>query len=195
VAIAVISDLHVGSSVGLWPTVATLSGGNSCFANKYQQWLYACWGHTVREIQALDKPTVVFLGDLIQGVHARDKELMDNSLATQVRVARSLLEPIVRVAERVYIVRGTPWHEGSSSEAVEELAHELGGEVDPSTGLNTWWELYLTFAEQVIHFRHYISHTSNTQYEATAPLKELNNLLAEMLTNYGDLGVRIIVRS
>jgi len=48
--LVVFSDLHVGSSVGLWPGKHAIEGGGVYEANVYQKWLYDCWKEMVAQI-------------------------------------------------------------------------------------------------------------------------------------------------
>jgi hypothetical protein len=41
--VMVLSDLHVGSTVGLWPKDFTSNEGNLICQNKFQEWLWECW--------------------------------------------------------------------------------------------------------------------------------------------------------
>ena len=212
--VVVLSDLHVGSTVGLWPGAHRVEGGGEYTANVYQQWLMECWGEMLAEVRAMrPKPTVVVNGDAIQGVNYRDGQLITNKIDVQVRAAYALLEPLRKLAREFYMVRGTEWHEGKSAEHVEMLAQSLTAKIDPSSGQNTWWEIYLglpSLAEMgggegdgeqehkpVIHFAHHVGVSSVPWYEATVPLRDTLLLLAELARFYGDRApdVRMVVRS
>jgi hypothetical protein len=41
--ILVLSDLHVGSTVGLWPADFLSNEGNPIGQNHFQKWLWKCW--------------------------------------------------------------------------------------------------------------------------------------------------------
>lgn len=209
----VLSDLHVGSTVGLWPGAHRVEGGGEYRANVYQQWLMECWGQMLAEVASFrPRPIVVVNGDSIQGVNYKDGQLITNKVDVQVRAAFVLLEPLRKLAREFYMVRGTEWHEGKSAEHVEGLAESLRAKPDPSSGQFTWWEIYLGLpslaemggdgdAEQehkpVIHFAHHVGVSSVPWYEATVPLRDTLMLLAELARFYGDRApdVRMVVRS
>jgi len=211
--VVVLSDLHVGSTVGLWPGAHRVEGGGEYTANVYQLWLLKCWQEMLAEVRAMrPKPVVVVNGDAIQGVNYRDGQLITNKTDVQVEAALQLLQPLRACAREFYMVRGTEWHEGKSAEFVEGLAKRLDARVDPASGQNTWWEIYLRLpsaaemgrevegAEQhspVIHFAHHVGISSVPWYEATVPLRDTLLLLAELSRFYGDRApdVRMVVRS
>jgi len=60
--IVVMSDLHVGSTVGLWPGRHPIEGGGIYEANRFQQWLLECWHAAVEEITNM-RPKPVHVAD------------------------------------------------------------------------------------------------------------------------------------
>lgn len=196
--IVFISDLHVGSVVGLWPGQHPIEGGGTYSANQYQQWLYKCWQDCCAEIRGMrPKPTLVLVGDLIQGVNTRDGQVIGGEHASQVSAAAALLAPIVDRARATYVIRGTEWHDGKAAEYLELLARELGAVQDPSTAQYSRWELYLDVGGPVIHAAHHVGTSSVPWYEATVPLRDGLMELAELWRFYGAdaPNVRMVVRS
>ena len=201
--VVVVSDLHVGSTVGLWPGRHAIEGGGIYEANVFQQWLLKCWHATVDEIQSMrPKPILVLNGEPIQGVNMRDGQLVTPNKNIQVDAAYTLLEPAVSTARRFYQIRGTEWHDGKASEDVEQLARLLGAMPNPATGMWTWWELFLKLdADEedspVVHFAHHVGTSSVPWYEATVPLRDMLMFLAELWRFFGKAApnVRVAVRS
>lgn len=196
--VVVFSDLHVGSTVGLWPGKHRVEGGGSYEANVYQQWLLKCWHTATEQINKIrPKPIVVLNGDELQGVNVRDGQLVTNKIDIQVDAALRLLEPVRKAARKLYVVRGTEWHVGKAAEHVELLARQLGTEKDPASDQWSWWELYLDVGGPVIHFAHHVGISSVPWYEATVPLRDTLLLLAELWRFFGKKApnVRMVVRS
>jgi hypothetical protein len=199
--VVVLSDLHVGSTAGVWPASHRVEGGGTYEANVYQQWLAACWHEMLAEVGKLrPKPIVVVNGDAISGTNPRDGQLISNNLAVQVTAAKAMLEPLVAASRRTYMIRGTEWHEGKASEAVELLAMQLDTVADPTTGQRSWWELYLELGEgggPVCHFAHHVGMSSVPWYEATVPLRDGLLLLSELHRFHDGQSpnVRCVVRS
>lgn len=195
--VVIISDLHEGSTVAPWTEAVPLEDGGKYQTNKFQRWLNRCWDIAIDEIKALKPDVLVFNGDIIQGAHARDGQLVTNKPEIQAESAIERLAPLCEVTKRTYFVRGTEWHEGKAGENVEHLARELGSEPDPNTGRSSWWELFLDLGDRyVVHFAHHISVSNIPMYEASAPLRDLLILNSELYRFYDSSpNVRAIVRS
>lgn len=193
-----LSDGHVGSTVGLWPGSHRVEGGGEYSANKYQVWLHHCWQEMLAEVAAFEeKPVCIYNGDPLQGVHMRDGQLVTNKIDIQVDAALRLYGPLRSLCSKWYQIRGTEWHEGKAAEFVELMARNLDAEQDPSSGQWSWWDLYLDVGGPVIHFAHHVGVSSVPWYEATVPLRDTLLLLAELWRFYGDRApnVRMVVRS
>lgn len=195
--IAVLSDLHVGSTVGLWPGRHAVEGGGVYEANEYQQWLYQCWQDMLTEIKRLRPRVAIINGDPLQGTNMRDGQLITNKIDVQADACSELLAPLRKVVKDLYIIRGTEWHDGKAAENVEQMAKALGAKTDPSSGQNTWWELYLDVGGPVLHFAHHVGVSSVPWYEATVPLRDTLLMLSELWRFFGSEApnVRMVVRS
>jgi len=198
------SDLHVGSSVGLWPDTFPVDEGGTYRGSPAQRWLLRCYQDALKEVQALDGPVIVVVnGDPIQGVHARDAQLVTSRWDVQAKACGVLLAPLAARADKFYMVRGTEWHEGRAAEHSEGLAEGLGAVKHPTTLARTWWELYLELPavkrrdRVVVHAAHHIGASSVPNYEATIPLRELLIQLSELGRHFGTKApdVRLSVRS
>jgi hypothetical protein len=196
--ILVLGDLHAGSTVSPWPVGVPLPDGGLYEPSKAQRYLLGCWRDMLAEVEQMGRPTLVLLGDLIQGSHAKDGQLVSPLLSVQVEGARRLLMPLVERCERVYCLRGTQWHEGRLSEHVAGLARELDAVPHPKTGEAMWWELHLdTGGGKVIHFAHHITATMLPATEANALLRDLLNTIVELQRAHGRLApdLKMIVRA
>ena len=204
--VVTLSDLHVGSTIGLWPGRHPIEGGGIYEANKFQQWLLECWHTAVDEIIHIrPKPVVVVNGDAIQGVNMKDGQLVTPQKNIQSEAAFTLLHPVSKASRRFYMTRGTEWHEGKAADDVELLAKELGAIPNPATGQWTWPELFLNLGEPtdpeeespVIHFAHHIGRSSVPWYESTIPLRDMLMFLAELWRFFGKQApnVKMTVRS
>lgn len=198
----VLSDLHAGSTVGLWPGSHRVEGGGEYSANVYQLWLGECWNHMAGEVRQMRPDFVVLNGDVLQGVNMRDGQLITNNISVQQSAARRLLEPVRASTSAMYLIRGTDWHEGKASEHIEALGELLDTVVDPATGQRSWWELYLNLEPErengpVCHFAHHVGISSVPWYEATVPLRDALLQLSELDRFYGPTApnLRCVVRS
>ena len=193
--VLIVSDLHVGSIVGLWPERHQIEGGGIYEANASQKWLFSCWKKMLAEAQKL-RPVVIINGDTIQGVHSKDGQIIGATVSAQCSAAFALLEPLSKAASRLYFIRGTEWHDGKSAQDIEVLAMSLGAVPGPD-GQYSRWELYLDIGGAVIHFTHHVGASSVAWYEATVPWRDALMLLSELSRSFRcDMpGVKMIVRS
>jgi hypothetical protein len=181
----VVNDTHVGSTVAIWPEGQPIQDGGTYAPNIVQRWLMRQWETMLAEVAALPaKPTLVLLGDVIQGGLGKDTQLVTNLASVQASAAIRLLEPLVALCETVYFIRGTEWHEGAVSDNVELAARTLGGKRNPTTGGYTWPSLYVDLGGPVIHLAHHIGVSSVPAYEATIPTRELLTMLMELSRNW-----------
>ena len=185
--IVIVSDLQVGSTVGLWPkNGAPIEGGGIYLPNKPQLWIAECWANMLERVAWLNpKPIVILNGDMTQGVNGgKDGQINGVSTTVQLRVAYQLLEPLKAIAEKIYVMRGSEFHDGLAGQTVEGLASELGAVPDPVTGQFSTWELYHKTSGGVIHVAHHVGKSSVPGYEATVPWREGHTLLAELSKVY-----------
>ncbi len=200
-----VSDLHAGSSVGLWPPGITGHNGTPLPQNPYQEWLYKCWQAMLKEAKERKPDAVVVVGDPLQGGRGKDAQSTSQRGDLQFRAAKALLEPLVQPmikrGGKLYVVAGTEWHDGPGAENVEVLAEALGAVKDSETDQYSRWELWLKMCEQdsspVVHFTHHIGVSGVPWGEATAPLRDLHILLGELARSFKDQApnVKLIVRA
>jgi hypothetical protein len=190
--IGILSDLHVNSIVAPWPKDQPLEGGGKYAPNKPQIWLNRCWADMVSRIGDLD--VLVINGDTIQGINARDKQLVTTAEHIQHGAACKLLKPLTERAERTFINRGTEFHDGLTGEHVENLAEALGAVRDKASGQHTRWELFLNTCGGVIHFQHSIGVAGVPTTEATVPWRDTLNFISELMRAYGKAAPNVQMR-
>lgn len=196
----VFADLHVGSTGALWAPEQQLGGGGFYVLNKAQQFLSECWSDAKRRVRRLKPDVLMFLGDVLQGKSIRDGQLVTNRSDVQEKSAFRLLSPVREKARQFFMFKGTPWHEGKSSEHTGFLAQALDAEIDPATGESLWWELYFQLPggdAPVLHLTHSIGATKVSWYEATTPLRDTLMQLSELTRWYKKEApnVRLTVRA
>lgn len=176
VVLAVVSDLHAGSTVGLCPASGVdLDDGGHYEPSKAQRWLWQCWraywDEVARERDAHRADLYVVLnGDVIDGQHHGTTQIVSGNLDVQAAVARACLEvPRALGVDRWFMVRGTEAHVGPSAQAEEALARWLGGERDRDTGTYSWWHLRLLVHDVLIDAAHHgrTGYRSWTRWNAT----------------------------
>ncbi len=198
-----LSDLHCGSSLGLWPPGMVDGEGGSLPQNPFQTWLWDRWQDMLIEIDILaeenpsEEIVAVVVGDIIQGSHEKDGQLTTTDPVLQALAAGVLLKLLRERVRRMWLLHGTGWHGGPASRYVKPAAEALDVVPNPATKSAFWWELYLQVGECLTHWTHHVSHTGRPQYEATAPLRDYYELEMELLRVYRHEapGVRLSVRA
>jgi len=115
--VVVVSDLHCGSSVALWPDKHKSSTGNTIGLgdNLHQQWLWSCWQDAIAKVKAHFKGrnfAVICNGDLIEGIHHGTTEVVVAKNADHASAAIECLAPLISGATESYFVAGTECHVG-----------------------------------------------------------------------------------
>lgn len=186
-AIITISDLHVGSTVGICPERVTTVDQGTYLPNKYQRTLLKYWRHfwsvfVPAETQGAEKVVLVVNGDVMDGVHHDSVNLISNSWAIQesaaVRMLRTIREVCPIEIQATYVVKGTPVHVGPNGESEERIAREIGA-VENDLGEYASFQWWLTADEVPFQFAHHIGVTSSAAYESSAPMREMVAALVE----------------
>lgn len=125
VGVVILSDLHVGSDVGLWPPSGELPSGNTVGfgKNAHQRWLWKVWGETVRiatEHFGDSKWDLILNGDLMEGIHHRTTEVVSPEEMSHAEAAVLCLKPLVSAASNTFVVRGTECHVKNFEKVIAE---------------------------------------------------------------------------
>ena len=193
-----VSDLHVGSLMGLCPDKAREDGGGIRKPNKFQKTLLRYWRHFwdewVPEVtRGAEDVSVTFNGDVMEGIHHNTVAVWTNDVETQESNTIEIPKPIVKRYPHSFLVRGTPAHGGQSCKSEERIARELG--LAPNeVGDYSVWQLRLRIGDILFQFAHHIGVTSSAAYETSAPMRELVAGLVEA-AQWGQTMPRVIVRS
>ena len=162
--LAITSDWHVNSSVGLCPPQLVKDDGPIITPSKSQQWLWGRWRQFWQDAAAMSahyKAPVTALingdwGDLNKHSKAQLFEYENYSVIVKWMVEAAA--PMREVAEAVYVVRGTEAHTGGAGWLEEEAAGKIGATKDAATGLSSFW----TFARQFEDVRVFATHHPGT---------------------------------
>lgn len=194
----VVSDLHCGCRVALCPpTGAKLDDGGRYMPSPLQLKLWVMWqefwNEWVPQVCRGEKFDVVVNGDSTDGVHHNSTTQISHNLEDQQRIAEEILAPIVKKANRVFVVRGTEAHVGQSGVNEEKLAKAIGA-IPNSEGQYARHELWIRVGTALVHCMHHIGTTGSAAYESTAVHKELTESLTEA-ARHGMEPPDVIVRS
>jgi len=196
----VVSDLHAGCRMGLYPPDSKLKfdEGATFNASEFQRKVWGWWDEFWKEwtprVTRKEPYCVIVNGDIIDNAHHNSKTPLTNNLADQRKIAMAILSPIRDLCDgRLYIVKGTTAHSGESGEDEEELASDLEAIPDENDQYARN-ELWIDLAGCLVHAVHTIGSTSSAAYEATAVHKELVEEYAEA-AQFGERIPNVIVRS
>ena len=156
----VISDPHVGSTVGLLRPGFATAEGNEIACNPAQSWLWSAWEDMrarVRKIVGKSEAALIINGDATEGVHHGTTQVISNDPADHLGAAIWTLTPLAEMFARVYVTRGTECHTHGME---AKLGAALGAEKCPATGNRAADEWHLDVAGVPISVRHHISATS-----------------------------------
>ena len=175
--VMVLSDLHVGSTVGLWPKDFTSNEGNLIGQNKFQEWLWECWEDMLVWAQKTigkEPFDLVLNGDLVDGIHHRTLQVMTPDVGDQTDAVRQVLGYLAETCSKLHLIKGTECHTRNDE---IRLGRALGSTKDPITGQNAWDVLDLEVAGTLYNFAHHISTTARPYLEASAHSIALGSLV------------------
>lgn len=125
--LVIAADLHINSTVGLCKPVVNLDDGGTYHASRSQCWLWECWLDFTAQAEAAPGRKVLILngdlGDL--DTKRRSYQLVSPNKATVLSLLIDTLEPLLSVADAVYIVRGTLAHTGKSAWLEEAIGKDI----------------------------------------------------------------------
>lgn len=166
VKLAIVSDPHCGSTVGLCPPSIRLDDGGEYQASDAQRWLWQTWldywERVERERDEADADLyIIFNGDLVDGDHHSTAQIMSrNPVAQSMALEAALDVPTHLGADRIFVVRGTGSHTGKSGSSEEKIARGLRDqglpvEGDPERDTASWWHLRMEVQDVRLSFVHH----------------------------------------
>jgi len=203
--LVVVSDLHCGCKLGLYPPVPVAmleASPNSWQQSRLQKKLWSLWDEFWNEFvpwATHGEPYAIAInGDAVDGVHHKSTTPVSHNLEDQAKIALAVLEPIRAKAahDLFFMVRGTEAHTGPSGAQEEGLARSLCA-VKDEDGLYSNFALKLELGEQgrcLIHLAHTIGTTGSVAAETTAPMKELADAWSEA-GQWGTRAFNVVGRS
>lgn len=199
----VISDLHIGSTLGLChPDGFDLDDGGRYKPSKLQRtmwgWWEEFWAEWVPRVTHKEPYLVVVNGDSRDGDHHNTPNIVTRNGVDEGEHARRILRPIVEACEgRYYMIRGTTAHAGQAGQAEEALAAALGA-IPNELGQHARYEMHLRCGSErgrgLVHYSHHVGTTSSSSYESTAVHKELVEAFVEA-GRWNDETPQVVVRS
>lgn len=179
--IAVCSDLQTNSTVGLCPPKVKLDDGGSYSISRGQRWLWRNWMDFAERAQQFKQRGDLFVvldGDLSDGDHHGTGQIISRNKATMRRNAAEVIDPLAKLADKIFVIRGTEAHAGKSAEFEEQIAEDFGAVKDGNNW--SWWWLVANFRGKKVDIAHHTSMGSTPAGKGNAA----NKLAVETIFNY-----------
>ena len=157
-AVAVISDLHIGSTVGLSPLQFVLPDGQTYRASLGQEWIYDCWKNYWKEFDSIkaDKKILIVNGEFCEGQHHGSEQLVGQAEVMEAMAVELMRVPRSRVG-KLFVTRGSSAHSKQQGMSDETIARELGAERDPATGWRSAYRWRLNIGTVSMDIAHHVT--------------------------------------
>jgi hypothetical protein len=190
--LAIVSDLHSNSTVGLCAGRVALDDGGYHAPGLFQRWLWRQWLTFWDDVAAVKADTglpvvTVFNGDTNDGDHHETAQIISRNPVTMLRTAYQVVEPALDVSDAWYVVRGTPAHGGKSAWLEEKLAEDISA-VPESKHAHSWWHLPLEVGGVLFDIQH---HPESKAYRPWTAGADANRIAAVVTYEYASTGDRI----
>jgi hypothetical protein len=158
--LALVSDLHVNSTVGLCPPRVVRDDGGTYTPSPAQRWLARCWSsfwdEVERDAQRLAAPVItVVAGDALDiNQHSKTQLIEADNPAIILDAAEAVLERARKLSAHLHMVRGTEAHAGGAGALEEALAQRLGA-VETPGGRRSWWHLRMNIDGVALDISHH----------------------------------------
>jgi hypothetical protein len=147
VVLAITSDHHCGSTLGLCPPEGVrIDEGAEYHPNKGQLWTWSCWEsywHDVAALRAKHGAELwcAYNGDAVDGDHHNTSQIISRNPEPQSYLLdRVFGVPAKLNPDRQFAIRGTEVHVGPAGSTEETWAKRLANHVrNPETKSHSWW--------------------------------------------------------
>jgi len=186
--VAIVGDMHIGSTVGLCTPTCKRDDGDEYRASLGQRWLWECWVEFWESVAELGKAGPVYSiinGDAVElDTKRRSYQRVSQNPATILDLADDVMTYPAAVSERMFFIRGTGAHTGKSAWG-EEL---LGARFDNTEkdGDNASWWSWLGMVENV---RFDVQHHGSMGRREATRMNPVHALAVELELDYIELGL------
>lgn len=149
--IAVVGDMHAGSTLAVCPPKIKMDDGGTYLASRAQRWLFDGWRAYWKRVAAVRKEVradafyQLFNGDAVDGNHHGTTQILSANPNAQSKVLTDLVAiPLAMNPDHIVVVRGTEVHVGNSGSSEEKWADGLKRDkrpiiCDKETDSTSWW--------------------------------------------------------
>lgn len=180
----ILSDLHIGSTVALWPDKFVSEEDVPVGQNRFQKLLWKQWKKVWPWIseQVGDRPfNLVLNGDLVEGIHHRSKQVMTADTHDQSKAVMMVLGPLAEQAHDVYVAKGTECHTRNDEHRISEV---LGSVRNKENGQSAHDHLFLKLpCGNILSVTHHIPTTQRPYLEGSQYSIQLGAVIQECARN------------
>lgn len=181
-AVIAISDMHIGSTVGLCPPQGVEVADKGLYKpNKFQRTLWKYWvnfwtKYVPAAAAGAEKVILVINGDSIDGVHHKTVNIVSSSWDAQEWAAKTIINEAVAMCpvdiDGIYVVKGTDAHVDIAGQSEDRIARAVGA-VPNEIGEPASYQWWIDVDGVLFQFAHHIGVTSSAAYESSAPMREM----------------------
>ncbi|MBD3354304.1 MAG: hypothetical protein GF364_22670 [Candidatus Lokiarchaeota archaeon] len=188
VIVAHVGDLHVNSSVGLMPPRVTLDDGQTVLQSATQHWLWDNWLDYWKRTAAWKRRTKARVVGIINGdwgdinVHSQFQLIEPVNPDIVLDMMTEAVEPMRRVCDAIFVVRGTEAHTGGSGFLENRAAKEIGAEKNAQEHTHSWYLLEAEFEGVKLTSSH---HPGTSSRRPWTKGNDTNRRAAMDIYNYG----------
>jgi len=204
-SLAAFGDLHSNSDSGLMPPKIYGANGNSIGHNPFQAWM---WDKFLRCTDAIGEKkeqarlplAVVLNGDSLDKNKHSPGEMLVHNDASIIANTVATVEPLLDIADFIYVVRGTPAHTGNGSHLEEILGKEIGA-ISPNPGAieqlrqHSWWHLDLEVGGTTFDIQHHAESSSTRPWLVGSGAMRIAKIVQDEYVKSGDIPPDVALRN
>lgn len=196
-AVICLADTHINGKTGLCPPNVIDDDGDIHIQNLIQEWLWFTWEKFIEDIKRITKDmykVVIFNGDIVDlDAKNRSKQMVSRNPAVILQMAKQAIDPLIKIADKSFFVRGTEAHVGSSAWIEEMLAREYRSVRDKEFGRSSWWHLRAAFSGVKFDIAHHFS-TGTLPYTYANGMARLVQVTRLNYLDWGEEPPDVIIR-
>lgn len=145
--LAVISDMHINSTVALCPDEVELPDGGAYQPSNGQKWINRCWRDYLDQVRSKRRGQTIGIvnGDAIE-TDAKDRstQTISRNKDTILSMGADVLDPFAKQCDALMFTAGTDAHGGKGAEFEAALADDFEPIRCAETGRAVWYSIDLT---------------------------------------------------
>lgn len=191
--VVVTADWHVNDTTGLCPPVFKREKGAEYRPGKAQRALWRAWvdfwDFIKEKRDSYSKPPTVYAicnGDLGDINRHSQVELISTYKPDILRAMVDVAQPMLDIADRVFVIRGTAAHTGGNGELDEIFADDIGAVRDEENICASWWYLRSKFDGVRFDFAHHPATSGRRPWTRQAATARQSRIVRDQYHDRGE---------